>query len=186
MTGDPDPLLDRPLAIGPVERSPAAVCARLRELGIRACCLDDPEQVTEQVTERAAGQATGKDDATPSATVRGLLDDLVATHPSYRWELAQSGLVNVFPARSVLDDPVPGFVARGDGLWRVLERLRLQDHGIELFQELGDGDGPALSVEVAPGSLRSALNAVVAPVDGAVWHLSGSAGAWFLTVAEAR
>jgi hypothetical protein len=182
MTRDPDPLLDRPLDTGPDERSPAAVCARLRELGIRACCLDDPEQVT----VRATGQPTGKDDATPPSTVRGLLDDLVVTHPSYRWELAQGGLVNVFPSRSVLDDPVPGFVAQGEGLWRVLERLRLQDHGIELFQELGDGDGPALSVDVAPGSLRSALNAVVAPVDGAVWHLSGSAGAWFLTVAEAR
>lgn len=173
MTDEGDPLLDRPLPESPVRTTPAAVCARLRELGVRACCLDDPEHVS--------GHST-----TSATTVQGLLDDLVADNPSYRWELVQHRLVNVFPSRSVLDDPVPGVVAEGDGLWSVLERLRLQDHGIELFQELGDGDGPALSMEVPPGSLRSALNAVVAPVDGAVWHLSGAPGAWFLTVSAAR
>ena len=71
----------------------------------------------------------------------------------------------------------------GEGLWRVLDgRLRVRDHGIALFQELEDGDGPTISVSLRPGSLRDALNALVAPIDAAVWHISGSSGGWFLPV----
>jgi hypothetical protein len=173
MTASGVSLLDRPRPPGVVLASPAQVCARLREWGIRACCLEDPALVNP-----SAGSPE-------IATVRQLLDAVVAENPSYRWDLAADGLINVFPSQSILDDQVDGLECESEGLWRVLDdRLRLRDHGMELFQELEDGDGPTISVSLPPGSLRDALNALVAPVEAAVWHISGSPGGWFLTVSS--
>jgi hypothetical protein len=166
-------LLDRPLPPGAVSASPAAVCARLREWGIRACCLEDPARINPSAGSPEVG------------TVRELLDAVVAENRSYRWDLTAHGLINVFPSPSVLDDQVDSLECDSEGLWRVLEdRLRLRDHGMELFQELAEGDGPTVSVSLPRGSLRAALNGLVAPIDAAVWHISGSPGGWFLTVSS--
>ena len=173
MTASSASLLDRPLPPGVVVASPAAVCARLREWGIRACCLEDPALINPSAASPEIG------------TVRELLDAVVAENHSYRWDLTADDLINVFPSHSVLDDRVDQLDCESEGLWRILEdRLRLRDHGIELFQELEDGDGPTISVSLPSGSLRDALNAVVAPIDAAVWHISGSPGGWFLTVSS--
>ena len=173
MTASSASLLDRPLPPGVGVASPAAVCARLREWGIRACCLADPARINPSAGSPEIG------------TVRELLDAVVAENHSYRWDLTADDLINVFPSHSVLDDQVDQLDCESEGLWRILEdRLRLRDHGIELFQELEDGDGPTISVSLPSGSLRDALNAVVAPIDAAVWHISGSPGGWFLTVSS--
>ena len=171
MTASGASLLDRPLPPGVVLASPVAVCARLREWGIRACCLEDPARVNPSAGSPEVG------------TVRELLDAVVAENPSYGWDLTADGLVNVFPSPSVLDDEVGPLECDSEGLWRVLDdRLGLRDHDVELFQELEDGDGPTISVSLPRGSLRDALNALIAPIDAAVWHISGSPGGWFLTV----
>lgn len=166
-------VLDQPLPTRIVEASPAGACAVLREMGVRACCLDDPAQVASHTQSDAS-------------TVGDLLDAVVAENPSYRWEFGPDDtLLNLFPQASVLDEPAPELDVAGEGLWIVLERrLRLADHDIELFVELRDGDGPPVTATAPAGPLRLALNAVVAPLDKAVWDVSGSTDAWFLTVSS--
>jgi hypothetical protein len=163
-------LLDRRLDTVLRDLSPAAVAGELRAAGIRACCLDDAE--SEKPTSAAS-----------VATVRDALDAVAEANPGYRWDVGPNDLLNIFPAPSVLDDDVPRLDVAGKGLWTVLEEdVDLASHGIELFMEFRDGAGPPVSAEVPGGSLRSVLNHLVAPLDGTVWHISGTPGAYFLTI----
>ena len=69
-------------------------------------------------------------------TVRDLLDAVTRDNPGYRWGVVPSGLVNVYPVPSVLDDPVGPVKAAGTGLWRVLEEIvDISRHQLELFVE---------------------------------------------------
>jgi hypothetical protein len=60
----------------------------------------------------------------------------------------------------------------------------VRDHGVELLQELEDGDGPTISVSLPPSSVRDVLHALVGPIDAAGWHISESSGGWFLTASS--
>jgi hypothetical protein len=165
-------VLDQRLGGGPTEPSPAAACQLLRGAGIRACCFEDSTLV------RASAPAR-------YGTVRELLTAVVAANPGYRWDVTPDGLVDVFPSPSVLDETVSPIKVADTGLWRVLEEdLSLRRYGIELFMELRDGDGPPVSVDLPGGSLRAALDTLVAPITDSVWHVSGLPGAYFLTVSR--
>ena len=163
-------LLERPLAAPPADLSPSAVAGALRAGGVRACCLAD------------AGAAAPAAEP-PPATAAEALDAAAGANPGYRWELTPSGLVNLFPSGSVLEDAVGAQAVAGKGVWAVLEQdLGLGEHGIELFMSFRDGDGPAVAADLAAGTLRDALNALIAPLPGAVWDISGSPGAYYLTI----
>lgn len=163
-------LLDRRLDTVLQDLSPAGVAGALRGAGIRACCLENSD--SPKPTSAASVN-----------TVRDALDAVVEANTGYRWDALPEGLVNIFPVPSVLDDDVPQLSVAGKGLWSVLEEdVGLASHGIELFMEFRDGDGPPVHADVPGGSLRSALNHLIAPVAGTVWHISGSPGAYFLTI----
>jgi hypothetical protein len=163
-------LLDHRLDTILRDLSPAAAANALRGAGIRACCLENAEG--EKPTAAASVN-----------TVRDALDAVAEANPGYRWDAVPEGLVNVFPVRSVLDEEVPELRVAGKGLWSVLEEdVGLASHGIELFMEFRDGDGPPVPGDVPAGSLRSVLNRLIAPVAGTVWHISGRPGAYFLTI----
>jgi hypothetical protein len=163
-------LLERRLDAPPADLSPAAVAGALRASGVRACCLADAGAVAP-----AAARAP--------ETAAAALAAVTAANPSYRWELTPSGLLNLFPAGSVLEAGVGERHVAGTGVWRVLEAdLGLAEHGIELFMELQDGDGPAVATDLPAGTLRDALNALVAPLPGAVWDITGRPGAYFLSI----
>lgn len=163
-------LLDRPLGSPPLDPSPGSAANALRAAGIRACCLE--------LGDRATATDTG-----PPSTVAEALEAVVRADPRYRWEITESGLLDLFPTPSVLDDDVPALPVAGKGLWTVLEDdVGLAGHGIELFLELRDGDGPPVPDDLPAGTLRAALDALVAPVDQTVWHITGNPGAFFLTV----
>lgn len=163
-------LLDRRLDTVLRELSPTAVAGALRTAGLRACVLENAE--SEKPTAAASVD-----------TVRDALEAVAEANPGYRWDVAPEGLVNIFPVPSVLDDDVPELHVAGKGLWSVLEEdVGLASHGIELFMEFRDADGPPVPDDVPGGSLRSVLNRLVAPVAGTVWHISGRPGAYFLSI----
>jgi hypothetical protein len=167
-------IVDHPLPGEPTPPAPAPACQLLRGAGIRACCLDDATRA------QAPAPAVYR-------TVRDLLDAVTQENPGYRWEVVPSGLVNVYPVPSVLDDPVGPVKAAGTGLWRVLDEiLGITRHNLELFVEFRDGDGPLVNVDLPAASLRTALNALVASVPDTVWHISGTPDAYFLTVSAIR
>jgi hypothetical protein len=162
--------LDRPLEPPPTDLSPTSVAEALRRAGIRACCLD--------VTQTDPASA-----APPPSTVAGALAGVVERNPGYRWEPGPDDLLDIFPVPSVLDDDVPALHVAGKGLWRVLEEdVGLADHGVELFLELRDGDGPPVPADLPAGTLRFVLDELVAPLRATVWHISGKPGAAFLSV----
>jgi hypothetical protein len=164
------PLLDRQLEPPLADPSPSAVSEALRRAGIRACSFENVD------AERPAASA-------PIATVRDALEAVESANPGYRWEITAEGLVDIFPVPSVLDESVPELRVAGRGLWRVLEEdVGLAKHGIELFGELRDGDGPPVPSDLPAGPLRSVLNRLIAPLPGTVWHIAGRPGAYFLTV----
>jgi hypothetical protein len=167
-------LLDRRLDTVLTDLSPAAVANALRGSGVRACCLEDAE------AEKPTGAASVN-------TVRDALDAAADANPGYRWDTTPEGLVNLFPSPSVLDADVPEIHAAGKGLWQLLEEdVGLASHGIELFEEFRDGAGPPVPGDIPAGSLRSALNRLVAPLEATVWHVSGRPGAYFLTITSIR
>jgi hypothetical protein len=165
-------LLARRLQSPPLEPSPAAVAGALRASGIRACSLEYGADVT-------PFPSSG-----PPSTVGEALDSVAAADPRYRWEVTPEGLVNLFPSPSVLDDEVPPLPVAGKGLWSVLEQDLLPGRGVELFMELRAGDGPPVPADLPGGTLRSALNALIAPVGSSIWQISGNPGAHYLSVTE--
>ena len=163
-------LLDQRLESPPLDPSPGAAANALRAAGIRVCCLE-------------LGDSGSAPHSGPPSTAREALEAVVSADPRYRWELTESGLLDLYPSPSVLDDEVPALPAAGKGLWSVLEDdLDLGGHGIELFMEFRDGDGPPVASDVPAGTLRSALDELIAPTPGAVWHISGNPGAFYLTI----
>lgn len=162
--------LDRPLDPPPADLSPAAVAGALRRAGVRACFFE----------------LSGSEDApagSAPATAVAALDAVAEANPGYRWEHGPDGLVDIFPAGSVLDEDVPTLRVAGKGLWQVLDDdVGLADHGIELFLELRDGDGPPVPADLPGGSLRAVLDELVAPLRDMVWQISGQPGAHFLSV----
>ena len=163
-------LLDQRLESPPLDASPGAAANALRAAAIRACCLE-------------LGDSHSLPDSGPPSTAREALEAVVNADPRYRWEVMESGLLDLYPSPSVLDDEVQELAVAGKGLWAVLEDdLDLGGHGIELFMELRDGDGPPVASDVPAGTLRSALDELIAPVDGTVWHISGSPGAFYMTI----
>jgi hypothetical protein len=152
--------------------SPTAACEALRAKHVRACCFEDAD----------AGPRSRPVPAN-LATVRDALDAVVAAYPEYCWGVAVNDLLNVYPRGSVIEQEAPALHIAGKGLWVVLEEdLELKDRGITLFTELRNGDGPQLFVDLEEGTLRDALNACVAPVQGAVWQISGVRGNYFLSI----
>lgn len=170
MTGQDD-LLSRRVDLH-TPPSPSAVCEALRAKHVRACCFEDAD----------AGPAS-RPVAANLATVRDALDAVVTVYPEYRWEVAVDDLLNVYPRGSVIAERAPALHVAGKGLWVVLEEdLELKDRGITLFTELRNGDGPHLFVDLEEGTVRDALNACVASVQGAIWHISGVRGNYFLSI----
>jgi hypothetical protein len=163
-------VLDQALGSPPLDPSPGAAANALRAAGIRANCLE-------------LGDRSTASEAGPPSTAGEALKAVVRADPRYRWEVTNAGLLDLYPTPSVLDDAVPALSVAGKGLWTVLESdLGLADHGIELFMELRDGDGPPVPDDLPAGTLRAALDRLVAPVDQTVWHITGNPGAFFLTV----
>jgi hypothetical protein len=165
-------LLARRLESPPLDPSPASVAGALRAAGIRACSLE------------YGADATPFPSSGPPSTVAEALDSVTAADSRYRWEITPEGLVNLFPSPSVLDDEVAPLPVAGKGLWSVLEEDLLPGHGIELFMEFRSGNGPAVPADLPGGTLRSALNTLIAPVGSSVWQISGNPGAHYLAVTE--
>ena len=162
--------LDRALEPPPSDLSPAAVAGALRRAGIRACFMELPG------SEPPAA-------ATPPATAADALAGVVEANPGYRWEPGPEDLVDIFPVPSVLDDQVAPLEVAGKGLWSVLDDdVGLAEHGIELFLEMRDGDGPPVPSDLPGGTLRSVLDELIAPLRATVWQISGRPGALFLSV----
>jgi hypothetical protein len=171
VTGQDDLLLRRvDLHVPP---SPSAVCEALRAKKVRACCFEDAD----------LGPRARPVEAMNLATVREAVDGIVTAYPEYRWEVALDDLLNVYPRGSAIEKKAPALHVAGKGLWVVLEEdLQLRDRGITLFTEFRDGDGPLISADLEDGTVRAALNACVAPLGGAVWHISGIRGHYFLSI----
>ncbi|ONI77924.1 hypothetical protein ALI144C_31485 [Actinosynnema sp. ALI-1.44] len=174
MTGHIHPdwtdVLDRRLPPVDTRPTPSEASQLLRSLGIRLCCLDDTSRVLEPAPETYR-------------TAEGILEAVATTNPGYQWDIVANGLVNVFPVPSVLDEPVPPLTVAGTGLWRVLEEhVAIPRYKIQLFMEFRDDDGPPVPADLPAGSVRAALNTLIAPVAQTVWHVSGTPDAWFLTV----
>ena len=159
MTGVSHPL-DR---FSPASGSVSDVAAALRAAGYRVCSLEDLDRRSED-----APPPTGE-------TLEDVLDTLVAADPEYRWQSSEADLIEISPLESVLDEPA----AASDRPTLVDE---LERHGIAFFDGLA-GTEPTLDLPETATTVRALLNAlVVATGSSAAWHISGTAGAWFLTI----
>ena len=151
-------------------------CAgQLRELGYRVCAMEDTGRRRQL---RAAEVAE-----LGNVTLAEVLDAIVAANPGYVWEQA-ADLLNIFPQPSILDEKTPAVHVRQKGLWQILrEDIRIESKGITILTEM-DHEGPLLDVDLEPADVRHALNAVVAQLPKTFWQISGTEGAFFLTLSD--
>jgi hypothetical protein len=170
-------LLARPVAgLDDALGSIGALCDGLRRQGFRVCALEDLERRRSLALPRASPVG-------PTLTLGQVLERL--TDLGYRWEVAYDELLNIFPDKSVLDSPVSPVRVERKGLWRVLEDdLHIRERGIQLFVEFRQDDGPQVTLAAGPATLREALNALVVQLPGAFWTVSGTAGAYFLSISS--
>lgn len=170
MSGASD-ILSRRVDDFEVQEDSISACAnQLRRLGIRVCSFEE--------LPRDQGASLRLRDA----TVAQILDAISARNPGYRWDEAAPGLINVFPSECVLQRPVPEPGAWSKPAWLLLEEdLNIASHGIVLFNEFGDPDGPPVSLGSPVRDLRDALNAIVRQWFPMVWHIAGQPGAYHLS-----
>jgi hypothetical protein len=167
-------LLATPIARFTVRQGAITECAeRLRQLGLRVCSFEElPAEPGSPIDLR-------------DQTLAGVLEAIVARHPSYRWQAVDDELINLFPRRSLLDAPLPEVSLRAVGSRRALEEnLRIQSLGLSLFAEFGDPEGFTVDLELRGADLRAALNAMVRQHPPLVWQISGQPGAYFLSFSQ--
>jgi hypothetical protein len=148
-----------------------SICTEnLRRLGIRVCSFED-------LTVNTDAPIKLRD-----ATLGRVLDAIVERNPGYVWDEPKDGLINLFPAKSVLDSPVPAVVVRSKNARHVLEQdLRIEAQGIFFFEELSGPDDCSIDLALEHTNLRSALNTIVFQLGPLVWHIAGRPGAYFLS-----
>lgn len=158
--------------------SSVSACAdRLREIGYKICTL---ENLRNSNTIKVSQLLELK-----NTTLEQLLNEIVAHNHGYRWEKVMDDLLNIFPIQSVLDTKVPNLNIRDKGAWVILKQdLEIEKMGISLFNEFGEENGPAISLNLESADLREALNIIVSQLDKTIWHISGNPGVYFLTISS--
>ena len=155
-----------------ISNSVTELADNLRQLGYRICTLENLGAAS------TASQPIDQQDI----TLHSILDEIVSKNPGYRWVLDESGLINLFPAQSILDTRVGPSNVKGKTPWEILEEdIQIEKVGLSLFMEFQD-DSQRMDFSIKKVSLREALNSLVDQLGNTVWHISGSPGAYYLTL----